>query len=211
MKHFVLSFSLFFFVFSSYSQVDFEPHGSFKVEIGLPNNISNKGFKELVQGLAVITPSYQYTFTNTFSVGAGLRYGYFNVNEFKNNINLQGGLHMAGAFVKVGQEKYYGNFGVDYGVRIGYMMNFFTTNINKEELGGPYIDNAGFVEPTIGISLKGSEKASYSLALGYAIHMFKFSPHQVGIEEFSGIPPSKLNSLTSYITVSFGYSYFFGK
>lgn len=211
MKHLIVPFLLLFFVNSSYSQVDFEPNGSFKVEIGLPNNISNKGFKELMQGLALINSSYQYTFFNTFSVGAGIRYGFFNVKEFKNNIDLKGALHTAGAFLKVGQEKYYGDFGIDYGIRIGYMMNFFSTNKNKELLGGPFIDHGAYVEPNIALSLRGSERTAYSLALGYAIHAFKFTPDKVGIDKFTGIKPSKLNSLTSYITIGIGYSYFFGK
>src|SRR5690554_7330134 len=91
----------------AYSQSDFEPNGSFNVEVGLPNNVSNVAFKELLQGLVTITPSYQYTFNNSFSIGGGLRYNYFNINEFKNNIGLKGGLHIFGFFVKVVKENYY--------------------------------------------------------------------------------------------------------
>lgn len=195
----------------AYSQTDFAPNGSFKVEISLPNNVTNKAFKELMQGLVTITPSYQYTFDNSFSVGGGLRYGFFNVNEFKNNIGMNGGLHIAGAFVKVGQEKFYGKFGLDYGVRLGYTMNFFATNKNKELLGKPFVDNGGFVEPTIGFALMASENSSFRLALGYAFHTFKLRPSQMGVEEFSGVDPTKLNEITTYFTIGFGYSFYFGR
>lgn len=202
---------LFLSYFNSFqAQTDFTPTSSFKVEIGLPNNATNSAFRELMQGLVVVTPSYQFTFENSFSIGAGLRYGFFNVNEFKNNVGLSGGLHTAGIFGKVGQEKFYGNFGVDYGVRIGYTMNFMVSNKNEEKLGKPYSNDGGFVEPTLGLSLKANENTSFRLALGYAFHAFDFRPHQMGVDKFGGFNDSDLNELTTYFTIGFGYSYYFG-
>lgn len=198
-------------VFTAQAQVDFLPKSSFKVEIGLPNNVANTGFRELMQGLVVVTPSYQYTFDNSLSLGVGLRYGFFNVNEFKNNIDMAGGLHIAGAFVKIGKEQYYGNFGVDYGIRIGYSSNFFDTNKNQDTLGKPYRNDGAFLEPTLGISLMATERTSFRLALGYAFHSFKFTPEVMGVDQFSGIQESKLDKITSFFTVGFGYSYYFGK
>ena len=195
----------------AYSQKDFTPNGSFKLEIALPNNMTNKAFKELMQGLVVLTPSYQYTFDNSFSIGGGFRYGFFNVNEFKNNIGMFGGLHLAGAFLKIGQEKFYGKFGLDYGVRVGYSMNFFATNKNKELLGKPFVNDGGFVEPTIGFSLMASENSSFRLALGYTFNAFKFRPEQMGVDKFSGVDPSTLNVITTYFTIGFGYSFYFGR
>lgn len=211
MKQVIFLFILICSVFTVQSQVDFVPNSSFKVEVGLPNNVSNYGFRDQMQGLVVVSPSYQHTFDNSFSIGAGLRYGFFNVNEFKNNIDMAGGLHIAGLFAKVGREKFYGNFGVDYGVRIGYTANFFDTNTNQEALGKPFVNDGAFVEPTLGLSLMATENTSFRLSLGYALHSFKFSPNQMGTENFSGIEPSRLDKITSYFTIGFGYSYYFGK
>ena len=124
---------------------------------------------------------------------------------------MSGGAHIAGVFGKIGQEKYYGNFGLDYGVRIGYTMNIFDTNKNNDLLGKPYINDGGFVEPTLGLSLMGNENTSFRLALGYAFHAFQFKPHQMGVDNFSGIDNDRLESITSYFTIGFGYSYYFGK
>lgn len=211
MKRLIILSILLSSVLTAQSQVDFDPKGSFKVEVGLPNNVSNYAFRDLMQGLVVVTPSYQYTFDNTLSVGAGLRYGFFNVNEFKNNIDMAGGMHIAGLFAKVGREKFYGNLGVDYGVRVGYSFNFFDTNKNEELRGKPYVNDGLFVEPTLGLSLMSTEKTSFRLALGYAMHSFEFTPNQLGIEQFSGMDQSKLDKLTSYFTIGFGYSFYFGK
>lgn len=196
---------------SGHGQTDFVPKGSFKVEIGLPNNATNVAFRDLMQGLVCLSPSYQHTLDNTLSFGFGLRYNYFDVNEFKNTVDLGGGLHTAGAFAKIGQEKFYGNFGVDYGIRAGYSFNFFATNKNDEQLGKPYSNDAVFVEPHLGLALMANEKTSFRLALGYAFHGFEFRPNQVGLETFSGIDDSDLNSITTYFTIGFGYSYYFGQ
>src|SRR5690554_8141637 len=110
MKQLIFILLLISSIFTVNAQAGFSPSSSFKVEIGLPNNATNYAFRDLMQGLVIVTPSYQYTFENSFSFGAGLRYGFFNVNEFKNNIGMSGGAHIAGVFGKIGQEKYYGNF-----------------------------------------------------------------------------------------------------
>ncbi|MFA5573892.1 MAG: hypothetical protein WC994_02430 [Brumimicrobium sp.] len=211
MKRIFLAIITFFFGITLYSQVDFEPKGSFIVDIGLPNNTSNLALKELVQGLVIINTGYQHTFDNTFSVAAGIRYGYMNINEFKNNIDLKGGIHYTGVWGKVGQEKYYGNFGLNYGVRIGYSMQFFATNKNEELRGKPYMNDGGFVEPTISFALMANERSSFSLTLGYAIHGFTLKADQLGIEQFTGLDKDRLSSPTSYFSIGFGYSFFFGK
>jgi hypothetical protein len=209
MKNYMLIVSIVLLSFTNVAQTDFAPSGSFKVELGLPNNATNNAFRELMQGLVVVTPSYQHTFDNTFSIGAGLRYAYFNVNQFKNNAGISGGMHMTGVFGKIGVEKFYGNFGVDYGVRIGYAMNFSTTNAIQDSLGGPYISDGGFVEPTLGLSLMSTENSSFRLALSYAFHAFIFKPEHIGLDEFSGLNPDKLDVLSTYFTIGFGYSYYF--
>ncbi|PKR80253.1 hypothetical protein CW751_10370 [Brumimicrobium salinarum] len=209
MKKFLLSALILLSLTATYAQTDFNPKSSFKVEVGLPNNATNFAFRDLMQGLVAITPSYQFTMDNSFSLGVGLRYGFFNVNEFKNNIDMSGGMHIAGIFGKIGQEKFYGKFGLDYGVRIGYSMNFFDTNKNQEKLGEPYQNDGGFVEPTLGLALMSNENTSFRLALGYAFHGFQFSPYQMGVDNFSGVSDSKLNEITTYFTIGFGYSYYF--
>jgi hypothetical protein len=211
MKKLIVLLILLGSVFTAQTQIDFVPNTSFKVEVGLPNNLSNVAFRELMQGLVVITPSYQYTFNNSISLGAGICYGFFNVNEFKNNIEMSGSMHITGVFAKVGSEKFYGNFGVDYGIRVGYSNNFFTTNTNEETRGKPYSNDGMFVEPTLGLALMATEKTSFRLALAYSLHSLKFTPYQMGVSKFTGIDPAQLDRITSFFTIGFGYSYYFGK
>lgn len=210
MKYYLITLLFIISSFTLVAQAEFEPKGSFNIELGLPNNVSNKAYRELMQGLAIVTPSYQYTFDNSLSLGVGLRYGYFNVNEFKNNIGLTGAAHLTGVFGKIGQEKYYGKFGLDYGVRVGYSMNFFTTNKNKELHGKPYTNDGAFVEPVLGLALTSGERSSFRLSLGYAFHNFRFNPTQVGLDEIAGFKADDYKNITTYFTIGFGYSYYFG-
>jgi hypothetical protein len=78
-------------------------------------------------------------------------------------------------------------------------------------MGKPYINDGGFIEPTLGLSLKANEKSSFRLALGYAFHAFDFRPHQMEVEKFGDIKDSELNELTTYFTIGFGYSFYFGE
>lgn len=211
MKNGVLSVIFICSIFVSQAQSTISPRSSFKVQIGLPSNTSNKAFRSIMQGLVILTPSYQYTFESSLALGAGLRYGFFNVNEFKNNANLSGGMHSVGAFIKVGQEKYFGKFGLDYGLRMGYTFNYFLTNQNKFKNQNPYSNNSFLIEPTISFSLMATEKTSFNFFLAYGVQTFKFRPNQVGLDYFSGISKEDNNQITSYFTIGFGYSYFFDK
>ena len=65
MKQLILSLLFLSSILTVNSQTDFVPSSSFKVEIGLPNNATNYAFRDLMQGLVVVTPSYQYTFERT--------------------------------------------------------------------------------------------------------------------------------------------------
>jgi hypothetical protein len=210
MKTFFLTIALLTLLnLQTLAQLDFQPRSSFKIEVGLPNNVTNSAFRDLMQGLAVLTTSYQFTFDNTLSLGAGLKYNFFNVNEFKNTVDLTGGIHSTGVFGKIGQEKFYGNLGVDYGIRAGYLFNFFDTNKNEELNGGPYQEGSIFFEPHLGLALMASEQSSFRLALGYTFNSFQFRPNQVGLDNFSGFADEDLTPITTFFTIGFGYSRYF--
>jgi hypothetical protein len=57
-----------------------EPKHTFNIELGLPNGMVNKPFKDYMQGLINFAPYYQFTMKNSLSFGAGIRYSYFGVS-----------------------------------------------------------------------------------------------------------------------------------
>jgi hypothetical protein len=194
----------------SAQQEEFQPMGSFKAEIGLANNISNIAFRDLMQGLFNVTAGYQYTLPSSLSLGAGIRWNYFAVNEFKNNVDLAGGVHFGGAYGKIGIEKFYGQIGIDAGIRLGYNMLFSTTN-KCSATGGLVTDENFFFEPVFNIGLLATENTSFYLTTSLAFHNLKFEPRHVCEPAFTAYDIDRLDRITTYFVVGFGYSYYFGK
>jgi hypothetical protein len=209
MRHYFLLILLLLFTRTSEAQ-EIELKHTFNVEIGLPNGMSNKPFANYMQGLVNVAPYYQYTLKNSISFGAGIRYAYFGVNQFRVPQKTLGGMHSFGVFTKVGHEKFYTErFSLDAGVKVGYTQNYFTTD-RLDDLGqNPYQSNSVLVEPTIEFSLVADEQVAYSFVVSYAFQGFAYKPHMIGLQTLGGYIPSEISRVTSYLTVGFGFSYYF--
>lgn len=192
---------------------DFEPSLSFRAEVGLPAALelsTNKGFRDLLTGIVNVSPFVQYTLDNKYTIGGGLKYTMFNVNEFRNNFDLSGNIHLLSGFVKFGKEEFFGKLGVDYGVKFGYGINFFDTNFCREELGRANQSYDFMIEPNVSLIYMVNENSAFYIGqLAYAVHSFNFTPDKVCVTNFPGIGPDDLNVRTSYLTFGFGYSYYF--
>jgi hypothetical protein len=187
-----------------------DPKFTFNVELGLPIASANFPFKTIMQGLVSTNVYGQYSFPFHLNVGLGIKYSYFTVNEFSITNPIHGGMHSGGAFVKVGYDKFYNDrFAMDYGVKIGYMENFFLTDANKA-LGSTVSRSSSLIEPTIGVILTADERNSYRLNLGYVIQGFSFQPTLIGLDSNSNYEESKLGKITQYFYVGFGYTFYFG-
>lgn len=200
---------LLIFGFSAAAQ-QIEPKHTFNVEIGLPNGMVNKPFGDYMQGLVNVAPYYQFCLKNHIAFGAGVRYAYFGVNQFRVPLKTLGGMHSFGAFLKVSHEKFYSEkFAADLGVKVGYTQNYFVTNRNDSLGQNPYQVNAFLVEPTAELSLLADEQVAYSLIISYAFQGFGFKPSMIGLETSGGYEPAEFSRPTSYLTVGFGFTYYF--
>jgi hypothetical protein len=200
-----------------WAQVDYEPENSFRVELGLPAPLelaTNRPFKDLLHGLINVSVGFQHNLENKATVGFGGKYVLFNVNEFRNNFDLSGTIHLAGAYGRIGYEEFWGNLGLDMGLKVGYMNHFSVTNFCQENLGSPNRTEGGFFEPNISMSLivGENENSAFNLFnIAYAIHSFRFTPEMVCVDNFPGQTLESLDVRTSYLTFGFGYTYFFGR
>jgi hypothetical protein len=202
---------------NAHAQVDYEPDNSLRVEFGLPAPLevaTNRAFKDLLHGLVNVSVGLQHNIKNNATFGIGAKYVLFNVNEFRNNFNLSGTIHLIGAYGRAGYERFWGNLGVDMGLKVGYMNHLSMTNFCEEELGRPKRSEGVFFEPNFSMSLivGENENSAFNLFnIAYAFHSFRFTPDMVCVENFPGIESSALNTRTSYLTFGFGYTYFFGR
>lgn len=186
---------------------------SFVIELGLPNGFANAPFKNIMQGLVYVSPMYQYTLKSGLSFGAGVHYSYFNVNQFRINQDVYGGMHNGAAFLKLGYERFWTpTLATDISLKAGLVQSAFTTDTLKK-LGFTYQARiSSYLEPNIGICLASDVNASFRLTLGYAFYGFGFRPMNLGINSDLGYSTSELNKISSYLIVGFGYSrYFNGK
>ena len=197
----------------SYTAQDMEIDDSFVLELGLPNGFVNAPFKNIMQGVVYVSPMYQYTLRSGLMFGAGMHYSYFNINQFRINQKISGGMHNGAAFIKLGHEKFWTpSLATDIGVKAGFAQSAFVTDTLKS-MGITYNSKqSAYIEPNIGICLAADVNASFRLTIGYAFYGFGFKPWDIGINSDLGYSASELNKLSSYLIVGFGYSrYFNGK
>ncbi|MFN4950703.1 MAG: hypothetical protein ACK5F0_03710 [Flavobacteriales bacterium] len=197
----------------SYKAQDMEIDDSFVFELGLPNGFVNAPFKNIMQGVVYVSPMYQYTLRSGLMFGAGVHYSYFNINQFRINQKISGGMHNGAAFIKLGHEKFWTpSLATDIGVKAGFAQTAFVTDTLKS-MGITYNSKqSAYIEPNIGICLAADVNASFRLTIGYAFYGFGYKPWDIGINSDLGYSASELNKVSSYLIVGFGYSrYFNGK
>ena len=159
--------------------------------------------------------TYQYNVFGGLTVGAGLKYSYFNINTFAlNNAAISGGLHMPAVYGKLGYERFTTDrVSFTPSVRAGYAMNISANDSCKIKLDGPYTVGSWFVEPQIEMVLL-TEKASpngFSLVLGYAFYGFEFGPEFICTDVIPNSVPEHYEGISRFFTIGFGYRYYMGR
>ena len=183
---------------------------SFTFEIGLPNSFVNAPFKDFMQGLVTVSPSYQYTLNSGLAFGVGAHYSYFAVNEFSVPSAIYGGMHALGGFLKIGHEKFWGErFASDMGVKFGYMHSMIKTDALFEEGIRLNVIQSPYVEPNIGLVLSTDDANSYRLTIAYPFYGFGFRPSDIGVEGDAGYDPVEFSKTASFLVVGFGYTHYF--
>ena len=190
------------------------PKYTFNVELGLPVPIANEPFKAVMQGLVGVSAYGQYTTPFHLNFAVGARYSLFTINEFKVLVALDGSIHTAAGFVKVGYDKFITDrFAIDFGVKVGYSLN--SSSVKELDPQGEIIarynesNEAILVEPSLGLILSADEKNSYRFYIGYNTQGYGFKPGFIGLQSNSAWNPNGFNKLTQYLLIGFGYTYYF--
>lgn len=195
-----------------YSQ-KIEPKHTFQFELGLPNGFSNKPFRQYMQGLMVLAPYYQYAMKNGIAFGGGVRYHYYQVNQFRIPTKTIGGLHSATGFVKVGYQKFLTErIEVDAGVKVGYSENLFVTNWNDSLGQNPYRVPSFLIEPTVKFAIVADEQVAYGFFVSYGIQGYALRPEMLGLESFGYTQAEKdihYHRPVSFLTFGFSLTYYF--
>jgi hypothetical protein len=189
----------------------FQPNHTFNIELGLPKGFTNQPFNRYMQGLLDGQLYYQYAFKNHLIVGAGVRFAYFGISEFKVPKKVYGGFYSGGAFLKIGWEKFFTEqFGMELSLKVGYTQNYFKTDRNDSLGTNPIMVKASYVAPTVGLILKVDEASSFRFFVSYGIQGMGFSPQRLGLQTNDGFDPSNFSSNISFLTAGFGFTHYFG-
>lgn len=212
-KKIILFLGFFALGFTSMSQ-KIEPKWTYNAELGLPISIANEPFSDVMQGLVGVSTYAQFSFPFHLNFGFGGRYSLFTINEFKVPTSVDGSVHSAGGFVKIGYDKFVSDrFAVDIGVKVGYLFNGSVvreTNPEGEIIANYTNSNESMlVEPVLGLILSADERTSYRFTVGYNFQGYGFRPSFIGVNTNSGWDPSEFNQLTQYLIVGFGYTHYF--
>jgi hypothetical protein len=197
---------------TSFSQGIIEPKHSFTIELGLPNSVSNKLFREIMQGLVHVSPYYQYAMKNGIAFGIGGRYSYFAINEFRVPSKVYGGNHSYGGFLKFGHEKFYSPiFAMDIGIKMGFNQNTFYSDLLRSKEIDQINKPNFYLEPNIGLILASSEVDTYRLSLGYSFLGYSFKQSDIGFDDTNdmGYSESDKRQKSTFFTIAFGYTHHF--
>jgi hypothetical protein len=191
--------------------VRIKPKHSFSTELGLPVPLLNTGFKGLMLGVINFSPYYSFTTRKNISFGLGANYNFFWINHvYAPDTKNLGGIHSTGVFVKLGHEKFHTDrLGTDIGLKFGASHLDFSSKNNTSLHGGPITKNVFYVEPTLAIVLSADAFTSYRWVIGYAIQNYAFNPTQLGFASSSSYSGSGYSKATQFLTVGFGFSYYF--
>lgn len=182
---------------------------SFTIEATLPSGRANPAFRNCLNGLVNAQPKVQYKFARDWFAGAGLRYSYYTVSEFKAPQKTTGGMHVFGAFAEVGWNKWQTErFGLEIGMKAGLAQQVFITGLTRET--GIQRVNALFLQPTLSLILAADEAVAYRWIVGYNIDGYDFKPYHLGMNTGGGYTPDELNQPSQSLLVGFAFSYYFG-
>ncbi len=191
--------------FNSFSQEEGKPtpHG-IKLDFKLPTAISNKSFKGVMSGIADIDLAYQYKFKNNgLILSSGVKYGYWTVESsiFSGNVTT-GKMDVLQPFLSFGYRSVLNDkMFFEYEFKTGYGWLFTHSN----NCSDPFRQENIALEPKISFYYKSSELLYFGVSANYNVINSKFSPNNLCLTNFPGIPLDASGGIYQYFSIGFGF------
>jgi len=193
----------------------FKPKGSIYVETTIPTNEKNLAFQNTMEGLFHGGIGYQHSIWKGLTLGAGVNYSFFKINQFSLGQSIgNGGMHIPAVHLKIGYEKFTTERVSFYGGIRGGMSSIHVVNDSCEaNLGGPYQTYTPFVEALFELTIlteSGSQDA-FNLSLGYSLYFKEYNADFLCRETLTGLIPEASDGIIRFLSIGFGYRYYFDK
>ncbi|MFN3343871.1 MAG: hypothetical protein ACK40M_14335 [Flavobacteriales bacterium] len=183
--------------------------GSFK----LPTPIKNKAFTSVIDGIADANLSFHYPFLRHFYFGAGYRYSYFQINDFRAKADLNANLQIHSPFAVLGFERFATpRFLYGVSLRSGYSMLHFKSNtcLSNNPEGKGAGQEAVFIEPEFTLELMSGENMAFSFVTSWTWILDEFGAENICLSNFSGLTADDSKGYYQFISVGFGFTVFLG-
>ena len=191
------------------------PKSSLYVETTIPANERNRAFENTMEGLFHGGIGYQRPVWQGLTVGAGVNYSFFKINQFSLSKKIgTGGMHIPGVHVKVGYEKFTTDRVSLYGGIRGGVSSIYVFNDSCEaNLGGPFQTYVPFTELLVELNVltEVASQDAFNINLGYSFYFKEYNAEFLCRQNLSGLPQEYSDGIIRFLSFGFGYKYYFEK
>ena len=216
MKKAVVLLTFMFSLKTYYAQDFVSMKHAMKVELGLPQALSNAAFKEFFHGIVYSHISYQYRAMGNNKLspvfGVGMSGNYLDIANYKIVGINKGGLLSYGGHAKIGLEVIHDeSIIVDYHVKAGYFLMQSINNQGNDDIRFRETFQHVFFEPGINFTYMLDDRQGVSFNVSYSIRNFRFNERYLMFHELPGFVGADLSRRTGHINFGFGYTLYLQK
>lgn len=181
-------------------------HSVIKADFKLPTPIGDKVFRSFLNGVTDLDFSYNYRLLNDFAFGAGMKYGFWDidVNAFS-SAKVNGSHKVINPFVSVSkvfqQNK---QLFIEAEFKVGY--DSFNTTSSYNGVGYTYKSSGFNLEPKVGFYLQTkSDLLSIGLTINYNYMTEGFSDKNLNRDKLPGFSAGSGGNASQYFSIGFGF------
>ncbi|MCT4580421.1 MAG: hypothetical protein N4A35_03310 [Flavobacteriales bacterium] len=181
-------------------------HSVIKADFKLPTPTGDKMFRGILDGMIDLDFSYNYRLLNDFAFGAGMKYGFWDidVNSFPSD-KVNGSHKIINPFVSVSRVfQQNRQLFIEAEVKVGY--NNFNTTSEYNGVGYTYKTTGVNFEPKVGVYLQTqSDLLSIGLTVNYNYMTAGFSEKNLGVAKLPGFAAGTGGDTSQYFSIGFGF------
>ena len=188
---------------------------NYRFDFRLPTPIANRSFRGLINGIADLNLSSQFTIVNNVTLGGQFKFAYYKVNDLKTPEVTDGKMQFMTLKLKLGYEKFMTERAYyDLSIKAGYgIVNIHSKSCEAALDGtGRSVDQGFTFEPAFGLYLISDDNLSFGLIVSYTWLGDDFNALDLCLNSTSNVILDSDNvGAYQAISVGFGAAVYIGK
>jgi len=193
----------------------FNPKGVLAIDLSIPTNERNLALRNTMEGLVHTGIAYQYNVWKGMTIGGGVNYSFFKADHFALQSSMgRGGMHMPAGHLKLGYEKFTTErFAMYGGLRGGYSAIVVVNDSCTAMMDQPFQTYAPFLELQFEITMltESNGQDGFNIGLGYSFYFETYNRDFLCREDLPTILDEHTQGIIRFLSIGFGYKYFFQK